>query len=723
MMPRFAGLAILASVALPVLAAEPNKLTTKDKLALAERLQSSFVRVEYTLRHDQADTPELDGWQRVCPVCGSFHAVAQGYELLREQRPAELPGYLISDRLVTTSDITVESRFIESVKVRFGKEAVSASPRAWMKTGSTMLLELAEPLTGATPLAFEATAEPGYVLTYDNPGGIWTVNVEPFSAAIILAENGVSFRAAPSGVVVSATGAPVGICLDGELPIDDSWKGSPAARPALSPDQMKKLGVDTSALADKTLLLARLNFRSPKADNRLRRGYEEERAPTEIFAPAVVIDPNRVLVLAELKPDLTARLERITIQLPSGGSQTARFDSSLRHYGAFLAQLATPVSGSAQLAAADITSFRNHLLPTINLRVQGSQRTAHFCQRRFKTFEPGWKGSLRPDAGNSSDTFFFDEAGHLIALPMVMRSRFEQEISRYAERPVPVASSDILAMLADLQANIDPANTPLSEEEENRLAWLGVELQPLDPELARANNVSHLTNEGATGALVSYVYPDSPAAGEGIAPGDILLRIQIPDRPLPIEIQLDRYDFFGANFPWDRLDEIPEQYFDEIPKPWPGADNTLNKTLTEIGFGKKVVLEYVKNGKEISKEITILASPTYYDSAPKFASAPLGLTVRDLTYEVRRYFQRTSDEPGVIVSKVEPGSRASVAGIRPYEIITHVNDKPVMTAKDFENLTSDQKELRLSVKRMLRGRVVKISVDSGAVAEPNADSR
>jgi len=96
------------------------------------------------------------------------------------------------------------------------------------------------------------------------------------------------------------------------------------------------------------------------------------------------------------------------------------------------------------------------------------------------------------------------------------------------------------------------------------------------------------------------------------------------------------------------------------------------------------------------------------------------VTVRDLTYEVRRYFQREATDPGVIVSKIEPGSRASVAGVRPYEIITHVNDKPVMTAKDFELLTKDQKELRLSVKRMLRGRVIKLSLDGAAKSEPNA---
>lgn len=92
------------------------------------------------------------------------------------------------------------------------------------------------------------------------------------------------------------------------------------------------------------------------------------------------------------------------------------------------------------------------------------------------------------------------------------------------------------------------------------------------------------------------------------------------------------------------------------------------------------------------------------------------MTVRDLTYEIRRYFQKTEQDPGVIVSKIEPGSKASVSGMRPYEIITHVNDKPVMNVKDFEKNIADQQELRLEVKRMAQGRVVKIRMEAATTA-------
>jgi S1-C subfamily serine protease len=113
--------------------------------------------------------------------------------------------------------------------------------------------------------------------------------------------------------------------------------------------------------------------------------------------------------------------------------------------------------------------------------------------------------------------------------------------------------------------------------------------------------------------------------------------------------------------------------------------------------------------------------PEHYDSAKKHKSDALGMTVKNLTYEVRRYFRRPPEEPGVIVSKVEPGGKASVSGIRPYEIVTHINDKPAMDVGDFEELLSKPGELLLSVKRMHKGRVVKIQ--NGGVSPRPQDSK
>ena len=48
--------------------------------------------------------------------------------------------------------------------------------------------------------------------------------------------------------------------------------------------------------------------------------------------------------------------------------------------------------------------------------------------------------------------------------------------------------------------------------------WLGLDIQPLTPEVAR-----NLGREDAKGALVATVAPDGPAAWAGVRPGDIVL--------------------------------------------------------------------------------------------------------------------------------------------------------------------------------------------------------
>lgn len=276
-------------------------------------------------------------------------------------------------------------------------------------------------------------------------------------------------------------------------------------------------------------------------------------------------------------------------------------------------------------------------------------------------------------------------------------------------------ATQIREVLADLAKYTDPNNTPLGEDEENRLAWIGVELQGMDRELARANNVSDLTSDGQMGALVTYVYPDSPAAKAGVEAGFILLRLHVPGQPKPLEIKLMDTRFGGMDgFPWDKLDEVPAEYLDQIPTPWSSAENSFTRALTDIGVGQKYTAEFFHNGEVVKKDFVVVLGPRHYGSAPRYKSRSLGLTVRDLTYEVRRYFRTEAGDLGVIVSKIEPGGKAAIAGIMPYEIITHVDGTPVMNVKDLEKAIGKEGELRLSVKRRTLGRQVKINMTAGA---------
>jgi S1-C subfamily serine protease len=270
----------------------------------------------------------------------------------------------------------------------------------------------------------------------------------------------------------------------------------------------------------------------------------------------------------------------------------------------------------------------------------------------------------------------------------------------------------IAALLANPSASADASNVPLSVEQENRVAWLGIEQQALNEDLARVNDVSQYTQNGQSGVIVTYVYPDSPADQAGVVAGDILLRLHLEGRPQPLKVsEEERYSSYMSTFPWDQLDDCPEEYFDQIPQPWPAVVTGLARTLTQAGFGKKFRAEFFSGGAIVMKEFEVVESPPYFDTAPRFKSDALGITVRDLTYEVRRYFQKQTDDPGVIISKVEQGSKGSVAGLRPYEIITHLNDQPVANAAAFESLLKPAGgALRLNVKRMTQGRIVKVAL-------------
>lgn len=716
-------LMILAiSTATASFAAEDKPLTSVQRAALADALKPSLVKVLITLRYDKGDEPECNGWMERCPDCGRFHGMSAS-ELVSEERPLEIGGYLVADTIVILPDPIIHPRFIEKMEVGFGDALVSAKTHAIAQNQKAMFLELSEPLQAAQPLTFQPSAAGPYLLVhYAKANGAWMMVLDSVGEAVTRMEDGLQFRAVSSdGLIINKDGVPVGMTMNHELSVDEAWKGSPLDWPVFTAEQMTSLLAQIQTMSEQTLLHATLKLRSPKAQSPQQRYMDddEEGSATEINTVAIRYGENQVLIPASLPFGVTARLETIIITTSAGETLAAKFIGSLSDYGGLVAELEKPLPLPLSMTTEAITAFRHQLLPAATILIQGDKRVAYYGYRRLAGFETGWRNHVYPSLpGSDSSLFLFDQQARLAALPIARRKKVQEDRWDRSESRL-TAAADFAPVFADLLAHLDASNVPLSEAEENRMAWLGVELQPLDRELARIHKVSDLTQDGQTGAMVSYVYPDSPAAQAGIAPGVILLRLHVEGVPKPMDVELDDMGFYMENFPWDRLDEVPEEYFDRIPCPWPGVSNSFNQALTRIGLGKKFTAELVADGQRLTKDFVVTESPTHYDTAEKFKTAPLGLTVRNLTYEVRRYFQKLPDDPGVIVAKIEPGSKASVAGVKPYELITHINDQPVLNIADFERLIKDQTELRLSVKRMTQGRVVKILLDATpAAADP-----
>ncbi|MFH0937827.1 MAG: hypothetical protein V1899_00855 [Planctomycetota bacterium] len=722
---------IIAAASAVALPAEPVAgVTPADLASIAEAVLPGLVQVTYRLRYDKGEAPTGGAWSAKCPNCGHYHG--QNWDnFVKEERLVRQPGYLVAANRVLTTDIATHPRFIETIQVRFGGTAVPGRIERYALDQNAVVITLDRPFDGAVPLVFDATIPgPYYSVSYAEGETEWRVSVAAVPAGPVIVTPGKEkVRPVPDGIIVNSRGAAVAAAMNGNLPLNEIWKGSPLDWVALTATEYQQKLISLQNAIKNTVIRVQLNFRSPKkkADDRhgnYRRSYGSDEDDTgepdaaERNVPGLVIGDVMVLALVDLKAPETARLERVTLHLPNGVAIGARFGHSLRDFGALIVIPERKLQAVLPIAGGDIRTLRGRLLLAAEVRIKGEERIEYLMHRRIPSFEYGRQDYNYPNVSYAADhLYFFTPAGELAVFPL--RNRYKgvsknDQWSYQNAKVLPTPVGVIMPVIGDLVRSGDPSNVPLSMEQENRLAWLGVELQNLTRDLARTNNVAKYSNDGKFGAVVSYVYPDSPAARAGIEPGAILLRVHVAGEPKPLDVTLDGMN--NAAFPWSRLDECPEQYFDRMPQPWSDVENLFIRALTDFGFGCAFQAEFFINGVIVKKDFTIEQSPPYYEMAARFKSKELGMTVRDITYEVRRYFQMTADSSGVIISKIETGSKASVAGIKPYEIITHINNLPIKDVRQFETNLAVGTELLLNVKRMTQSRVVKVKLDKSEPA-------
>ncbi len=714
----------------PVFSQEEKGKTEPDIQKIIETVAPSTVHVEYYFKYDNGEEPIIAGYR--CSNCNRFHGTNAG-EYVRENRPFEVPGYLISDTELASPDILTQQRFISKIRVTNGKSESSAKISSYLIKQQGVILKLEKAIEGSKPVVINPDAKPPYcIVGLSIEDGMWKMNAKPLGkdATYYPEISDFSRKGSPSSVIVDEKGEMVGLSMNPEVSSDDSWKMPLSKIPKISDADLQILLSKIKDLASKNIVRVQINFRSPQLKPGMQAGMLSRYSgdddnpvfDTELNTKGMMLDSKKVLVFADIKPRITARLEGIKIFADGTESgKTASFVGSLNEFSAFIAELKEPSEAKGIVFSKDdIMKLRSVLLPAVQIKIYGDKLVSHCLYNRITDFDIGWKNYRFPELPAVSDNIFlFDMDGSLIALPLYYRARLTMDRgSMFARGEKEILPASYLKKALDnLEASCNPSNIPLSEKDENRIAWLGVELQQLNPELARMNKVAELTKNGRNGAVVSYLFPDSPAAKAGIKEGDILLSIYLEDDPAPIEIRADEQSF--RDFPWAEYDRIPDQYYSRIPMPWQSLDNSMANFLTNVGFGKKFTLEYCSGGKILKKEFTIEKGPDYFETAEKYKSDALGITVKNLTCEVRKYFRKEKDEPGVIVSKVDPGSKASVAGLKPYEIISQINARPVNDVKDFEELIKGKTELNLGVSRMAISRTVKIKLN-GSDKKPDA---
>lgn len=178
--------------------------------------------------------------------------------------------------------------------------------------------------------------------------------------------------------------------------------------------------------------------------------------------------------------------------------------------------------------------------------------------------------------------------------------------------------------------------------------YLGVVIQDLTAELAESFKIDQ-----RRGALVAQVTEDSPAQKAGLRAGDVIIKYQ--DKPV---------------------------------KDIGSFRNSVS--LTPPGTDASLVI--IRDGKQRDIGITIgkLGDQQVVADATAESTAELGLSVQTLTPQLAQQFD-TQAGRGVVVTEVESGSVAAIAGIKPGDLILQVNRRPVDSAKAFNRAVNESR--------------------------------
>ena len=174
--------------------------------------------------------------------------------------------------------------------------------------------------------------------------------------------------------------------------------------------------------------------------------------------------------------------------------------------------------------------------------------------------------------------------------------------------------------------------------------WLGVSIQPVTQAVARSFGLSK-----PEGALVGDVTAGSPAEKGGIQRGDIILAMD--GEPI-------------------------------------AETRTLSFGVAMKAPGTGVTLKVFRDHREISIPVKLgeqSAAPAEALGGDASANrVTRGLSVEELTPQIRRQFNLPARSAGVVVVDVEAGSAAAEAGLRRGDVIQEVNRKAITSVPQFE---------------------------------------
>ncbi|MFG3692406.1 DegQ family serine endoprotease [Stutzerimonas stutzeri] len=216
-----------------------------------------------------------------------------------------------------------------------------------------------------------------------------------------------------------------------------------------------------------------------------------------------------------------------------------------------------------------------------------------------------------------------------------------------------------LSFAIPIDVAMDVANQLRTEGKVSR-GWLGVAIQEVNRDLAESFGL-----ERPAGALVAQVMDGGPAAKGGLRVGDVILSVD----GHAIDMSADLPHLIGAIKP-----------------------NT------------KAKLEIVRDGERETLTVQIGALPDEGEEAAtaernaEKSSNRLGVKVSELTAEQKR----SLDLPGgVVITEVSSGPAAMI-GLRPGDVITHLNNQAIDSVSTFARVAEQLPKNRSVSMRVLR---------------------
>ncbi|MDX8478494.1 DegQ family serine endoprotease [Mesorhizobium sp. VK24D] len=186
--------------------------------------------------------------------------------------------------------------------------------------------------------------------------------------------------------------------------------------------------------------------------------------------------------------------------------------------------------------------------------------------------------------------------------------------------------------------------------------YLGVQIQPVTQDVASAMGLDH-----PGGALVAAVTQGSPAAKAGIEIGDVITG-------------------FGGQEIKD-----PKDLSRAVADVAPGAKETVN--IWRKGKAIQISADVGRNSEDTQ---TASTGEQGKPSAGQGLGVPsLGLGLTDITPDIRQELNLADNQRGAVVERVSPDKAASAAGLQPGDVIVAVDQTPVKSARQANQVIAE----------------------------------